>query len=135
MIEGLLRYNCESKITIAVLDKLFSIFILAASLIYNSIIREVLGETPVEDYPEGDSECYFSTETIDVSGIAPSSLANSGMLHGICSANTKIVSNSKSSRFEVSDQTTFCLLSPESIFLCYTFLLKVQIHASSTSIA
>jgi hypothetical protein len=54
----------------------------------------VLGETPVEDYPEGDSECYFSTETIDVSGIAPSSLANSGMSHAICSANTKIVSYS-----------------------------------------
>lgn len=42
----------------------------------------------MEDYPEGDSECYFSTETIDVSGIAPSSLANSGMLYAICSANT-----------------------------------------------
>ena len=55
------------------------------------MIHKVLGETPVEDYPEGDSDCYFSTETIDVSGIAPSSLANSGMSHAICSAYTKIV--------------------------------------------
>lgn len=41
---------------------------------------QVIGETPVEDYPDGDSECYFSTESIDVTGIAPSSLANCGTL-------------------------------------------------------
>lgn len=62
----------------------------------------MLGETPVEDYPEGDSDCYFSTETIDVSGIAPSSLANSGMLHSNCSANTKIVLYSVKVVFAVS---------------------------------
>ena len=40
----------------------------------------MLGETPVDDYPEGDNEMYFSTDRIDVSGIAPSTLANSGLL-------------------------------------------------------
>ena len=39
---------------------------------------QVLGETPVEDYLDGDSEVYFSTDSIDVTGIAPSSLANCG---------------------------------------------------------
>jgi hypothetical protein len=38
----------------------------------------VLGESLIEDYPEGDSEYYFSTDGIDVTGIAPSSLANCG---------------------------------------------------------
>lgn len=41
--------------------------------------QQILGETPVEDYIEGDNDCYFSCDTIDVSGIAPSALANSGM--------------------------------------------------------
>jgi hypothetical protein len=74
----------------------------AGFLFHDSIIRKVLGETPVEDYPEGDSDCYFSTETIDVSGIAPSSLANSGMLHSNCFANTKIVLYSVRVVFAVS---------------------------------
>lgn len=42
--------------------------------------RKVLGETPADDYPEGDNEMYFSADRIDVSGIAPSTLANSGLL-------------------------------------------------------
>jgi hypothetical protein len=29
---------------------------------------------------EGDNDCYFSCDTIDVSGISPSALANSGLL-------------------------------------------------------
>ena len=41
---------------------------------------KILGETPVEDYPDGDSEMYFSIETIDVSDIPPSVLANYGLL-------------------------------------------------------
>jgi hypothetical protein len=67
----------------------------------------VLGETPVEDYPEGDSECYFSTETIDVSGIAPSSLANSGMSHSILFGEYKdssLFNSKKCSPFHVSVQ-------------------------------
>mmetsp|Transcript_17180 Transcript_17180/g.16507 ORF Transcript_17180/g.16507 Transcript_17180/m.16507 type:complete len:163 (+) Transcript_17180:128-616(+) len=41
---------------------------------------KVLGETSVEDFMEGDNDCYFSCDTIDVSGISPSALANSGLL-------------------------------------------------------
>jgi hypothetical protein len=43
----------------------------------------VLGESLVEDYAEGDSEYYFSTDSIDVTGIAPSSLANCGKIFTI----------------------------------------------------
>eukprot|EP01041_Mallomonas_annulata_P007615 gene7614-15598_t len=41
---------------------------------------KVLGETPVEDYPDGDSEMFFSAEPIDISGIPRSTLANAGLL-------------------------------------------------------
>ncbi len=34
----------------------------------------------MDDYPEGDNEMYFSTERIDVTGVSPSTLANSGLL-------------------------------------------------------
>lgn len=34
----------------------------------------------MDDYPEGDSEMYFSIDHIDVAGISPSTLANSGLL-------------------------------------------------------
>ena len=37
----------------------------------------------MEDYPEGDSDCYFSADSIDVSGITPSSIANSGTVMDI----------------------------------------------------
>lgn len=43
-------------------------------------VIKILGETPVEDYPDGDSEMYFSTEAVDVSDIPPSVLANYGLL-------------------------------------------------------
>jgi len=41
---------------------------------------KILGETAVDDYTEGDNEMYFSVEGIDVSDIAPSVLANYGLL-------------------------------------------------------
>lgn len=41
---------------------------------------KILGETNVEDYPDGESSFHFHTDGIDVSGISPSTLANSGLL-------------------------------------------------------
>lgn len=41
---------------------------------------QILGETPVDDYTEGDNEMYFSVDTIDVSHIPHSTLANYGLL-------------------------------------------------------
>lgn len=43
-------------------------------------VIKVLGETPVEDYPDGESQMYFSVEAVDVSDIPPSVLANYGLL-------------------------------------------------------
>lgn len=43
-------------------------------------IIKILGETAVDDYPEGDSEMFFSVGGIDVSGIPESTLTNSGLL-------------------------------------------------------
>jgi hypothetical protein len=43
-------------------------------------LTKILGETAVEDYPEGDSEMFFTVDHIDVSGVSPSALANSGLL-------------------------------------------------------
>lgn len=40
----------------------------------------VLGETPLEDYVEGNNEMSFSTNLVDVSHIKPSTLANSALL-------------------------------------------------------
>ena len=41
---------------------------------------KILGETPVEDYPDGESDMRFAVRTVDVDGIPPSTLANSGLL-------------------------------------------------------
>lgn len=49
---------------------------------YRRIIK-VLGETPVEDYPDGESDMVFSVDEIDVAGIPPSTLANSGLLMAV----------------------------------------------------
>lgn len=46
-------------------------------------IIKVLGETPTEDYPDGESDMIFSVDEIDVAGIPPSSLANSGLLMAV----------------------------------------------------
>lgn len=43
-------------------------------------IIKILGKTDVEDYLEGDSDMFFNADNIDVSGISPSVLANSGLL-------------------------------------------------------
>lgn len=40
----------------------------------------MLGNTHVEDYPDGESDMHFSVESIDINGIPPSTLANSGLL-------------------------------------------------------
>ena len=49
----------------------------------HSRIIKILGQTDVDDYPEGESDMTFSTNSIDVSGIAPSTLANSGLLMAV----------------------------------------------------
>ena len=46
-------------------------------------IIKILGETPIEDYPDGDSDMNFHVDCIDVSGIPPSTLTNSGLLMAI----------------------------------------------------
>jgi hypothetical protein len=46
----------------------------------HSRIIKVLGETSVEDYPDGESEMKIYIDKIDVSGIPPSTLTNSGLL-------------------------------------------------------
>ncbi len=46
-------------------------------------IIKVLGDTPVEDYPEGDSDMYFTVDEIDLSDVEPSSLTNSGLLMAV----------------------------------------------------
>jgi len=43
-------------------------------------IVKVLGETAVEDFPEGESDVCFRCTSIDLSDIAPSALTNSGLL-------------------------------------------------------
>ena len=46
---------------------------------HNRIIK-VLGETDVEDYPDGESDMSINIKSIDVSDIPPSTLTNSGLL-------------------------------------------------------
>lgn len=46
-------------------------------------IIKMLGQTDVDDYPDGESEMNFSVDSIDVSGISPSTLANSGLLMAV----------------------------------------------------
>ena len=46
----------------------------------DSRIIKILGETEVEDYPEGESDVYYTCDSIDFSGISPSALTNSGLL-------------------------------------------------------
>lgn len=41
-------------------------------------VIKVLGQTDVEDYPEGESDMSFYTSQVDISGISPSTLSNSG---------------------------------------------------------
>ena len=45
----------------------------------NRLIR-ILGETSVEDYPEGESEMHFHVDSVDIDGIPRSTIANSGLL-------------------------------------------------------
>jgi len=41
---------------------------------------KILGETPVDDYTEGDNEMQFAVDHVDVSDVPPSVLANYGLL-------------------------------------------------------
>jgi hypothetical protein len=57
----------------------------------HSRLIKVLGETPLEDYPDGESDMTFHADTIDVGGIEPSSLTNSGLLMAVFMVNGKEV--------------------------------------------
>lgn len=57
---------------------------------YSRLVR-VLGETPVEDYPDGESEMRFNLDCIDFEGIVPSALTNSGLLMALLMVNGKEV--------------------------------------------
>ena len=41
---------------------------------------KILGETAVEDYPEGESDMRFYVDSVEVDGIPRSTIANSGLL-------------------------------------------------------
>lgn len=56
-------------------------------------IIKVLGDTPVEDYPDGESDMNFFTESIDVGDIEPSTLANSGLLMAVLIVNGEEVAS------------------------------------------
>ena len=45
----------------------------------NRLIK-ILGETSVEDYPEGESDMHFHVNSVDIEGIPRSTVANSGLL-------------------------------------------------------
>jgi len=49
----------------------------------NKRIVKILGETKPEDYPDGDSDMFFQCPSIDVTGISPSALTNSGLLMAV----------------------------------------------------
>mmetsp|Transcript_3412 Transcript_3412/g.5318 ORF Transcript_3412/g.5318 Transcript_3412/m.5318 type:complete len:178 (-) Transcript_3412:64-597(-) len=49
----------------------------------NKRIIKILGKTEVEDFPDGDSSMSISVDSIDVSDVSPSTLANSGLLMAV----------------------------------------------------
>jgi len=53
----------------------------------------LLGDTDVEDYPDGESEMFFSTKFIDIGSIEPSTLTNSGLLMAVLVVNGEEVLN------------------------------------------
>lgn len=46
----------------------------------NNRLIKILGETSVEDYLEGENDLLFKAKSIDLSGVMPSTLANSALL-------------------------------------------------------
>lgn len=46
----------------------------------HSRIIQVLGQTEIQDYTDGESDMHFEVDRIDISHIAPSTLTNSGLL-------------------------------------------------------
>jgi hypothetical protein len=56
-------------------------------------IIKILGKTELEDYLEGDSDMFFNADNIDVSGISPSVLANSGLLMACFIVNGKEIAS------------------------------------------
>jgi hypothetical protein len=57
----------------------------------HSRLINVLGETNVEDYPDGESDMHFSVSAVNVDNIEPSQLTNSGLLMAIFMVNGKEV--------------------------------------------
>jgi hypothetical protein len=49
----------------------------------HSRIIKVLGQTEVEDYPDGESDMHFHVDYVDIDNIPPSSLTNSGLLMAV----------------------------------------------------
>jgi hypothetical protein len=49
----------------------------------HSRIIQILGQTDVEDYPDGESDMSFTVDSISVDNIPPSTLANSGLLMAV----------------------------------------------------
>ncbi len=80
---------------------------------HNRIIHK-LGETAVEDYPDGESEMFFTTDKIDIDGISPSTLTNSGLLMALFMvdgeevASVNMVSNHSVLSHAVFYQYVFC---------------------------
>jgi len=63
-------------------------------------IIKILGQTNVDDYFEGESDMSFSVDSIDVSGISPSTLANSGLLTALLMVDGEEVASINMVRFQ-----------------------------------
>ncbi len=53
---------------------------------HNRVIN-ILGETNVEDYVDGESEMHFEAKNINIEGVQASTLTNSGLLMAVFMAN------------------------------------------------
>ncbi len=71
-------------------------------------IIHILGETPVEDYPDGESEMFFSTEEVNISGIAPSTLTNSGLLMALFMVDGEEVASVNMVNYRIFAAVMYC---------------------------
>jgi hypothetical protein len=46
-------------------------------------IIQMLGQTDIEDYPDGESEMVFKVDSINIDNIPPSTLTNTGLLMAV----------------------------------------------------
>lgn len=53
---------------------------------HNRVIN-ILGETAVEDYPDGESDMHFEAKSVSIEGVEASTLTNSGLLMAVFMAN------------------------------------------------